>query len=295
MKSILLFFISTGFLIGCDKISNVVEPSAKDIAIQYAHAVLNGDAAKGYDLLCDSNRQAITKGEYIKNHTLKRYQMALTTEVSIKPISVHVSEKQATVVLEMTAPDYVALFPLISGTLSDAETSETADAATAATIKEFLAKGSYNIRSEQKEFSLVRESSGWKVIDAQIAEERERNEYRENVKIYDFVAKRYDPISQKNMPRISFKIKNEGNRSLDRIEITAYFQDKNSNIIYEESLYPVFVSSASYFNEDKPLKPGYIWQQEPGQFYTLPKVPSEWVEEKTIIKVTSIRFSTLNP
>ena|GEM_PF-6491625 len=60
------------------------------------------------------------------------------------------------------------------------------------------------------------------------------------------------------------------------------------NAIAEDEFYPVLIGG---FNSGPPLRPGYIWQQERGRFFSAKSVPSEWEAGKATAKVTAIEFS----
>jgi hypothetical protein len=78
-------------------------------------------------------------------------------------------------------------------------------------------------------------------------------------------------------------LRNTGDQSIDKIEITVYFKDDMGRTIAEEQFYPVRIS--------RPLKPGYVWQMERGKFYSAPSVPSEWLEGYFEALITDIEFS----
>lgn len=120
----------------------------------------------------------------------------------------------------------------------------------------------------------------------------EKMEYMENVEITEFEAKRIDTYRDKGVPAIRVSLKNNGRRSLDKVKVTVYFQDKNGNTIYEEDFHPVLVSGYSIHN-NKPLKAGYVSEMEEGKYFTLKSKLSEWDESKTIIKIVDITFTSL--
>jgi hypothetical protein len=70
-----------------------------------------------------------------------------------------------------------------------------------------------------------------------------------------------------------------------------FFKDANGSVIAEEDYTPVLVSQYNFSGDNKPLKPGYIWQQARGSFYAAKSVPSEWKEGSAEVKVTEIRFA----
>jgi hypothetical protein len=127
-----------------------------------------------------------------------------------------------------------------------------------------------------------------KNLDNKIKEFGSKQEYIKNIKLYDFVATRYDTYLEKGIPGVSFKLKNNGDKTLSRVEITVYFRDKDDNIIYEEIYNPV--SKHSYI-DSKPLKPGYISSMQKGTFYTSKSVPEEWQDGNAEAKITDIEFS----
>ena len=128
------------------------------------------------------------------------------------------------------------------------------------------------------------ESNG---AEAQVDQDTKRY-IAENVEVYDLSARYQDSLLDGRVPGVDFKVKNNGERSLDEVEVTVVFYDSEGNAIAEDNYYPVLTSS---YNNDPPLRPGYIWQQERGQFYAAKSVPDEWESGKVTAKVTSIEFS----
>lgn len=119
----------------------------------------------------------------------------------------------------------------------------------------------------------------------------EKMNYIDKVEITEFVAKRIDTYSKKNIPAVRVSLKNNGKKSLDKVKIVVFFQDKNGNTIFEEDYHPVLVSKYSYGKSNKPLKPGYVKEMKEGEYYTLDSALADWVEGKSIAKVVDIEFS----
>jgi hypothetical protein len=92
------------------------------------------------------------------------------------------------------------------------------------------------------------------------------------------------------VPGVKFKLKNVGDLSLGRVEVTVYFKDAVGTTIYEEAFVPVSVTS---FTLDKrgPLRPGYIWELERGKFYTAKSVPTEWKPGAAEARITDLDFA----
>lgn len=128
-------------------------------------------------------------------------------------------------------------------------------------------------------------------VTQQMEEFTEKMSYMDNIEITEFVAKRIDTYSKKGVPAVRISLKNNGDRSLDQIEVVVYFQDEDGNTIYEEDYHPVLVSEYSFSGNSKPLKPGYVQEMEADKYYTLDSQLSEWQEGKAIAKIVDIEFT----
>lgn len=109
--------------------------------------------------------------------------------------------------------------------------------------------------------------------------------------VYDLRARYFDSLLDGRIPGVEFKIKNNGDRTLDEVKVRVVFQDKDGKAIAEEEYYPVLVTSSG-IGDNKPLRPNYIWRQESGRFYSAKKVPSEWVPGRATATITDIEFSS---
>lgn len=118
----------------------------------------------------------------------------------------------------------------------------------------------------------------------------ERMGYIDKIELTAFEARRIDTYSDKRVPAIRFGLKNRGDRSLDKVKVVVYFQDKNGATIFEEDFHPILVSTYS-IRDNKPLKPGYTWEMERGKFYTIDSQLSEWATGKAVAKIVDIAFS----
>lgn len=121
--------------------------------------------------------------------------------------------------------------------------------------------------------------------------DREKADYiAQNVVLYDLESKYYDSMLEGRIPGVDFKIKNKGNRTLNRVKVRVVFQDEQGNPIAEEEYNPVLVSEMSFGSDNKPLRPNYIWQQEADKFLTAKSVPSEWKAGKATASIIDIEF-----
>jgi hypothetical protein len=114
---------------------------------------------------------------------------------------------------------------------------------------------------------------------------------KDNVEVYDLEASYRDSMLDGRVPGVDFKVRNNGDRTLDTVEVTVVFYNGEGDAIAEDTFFPVIVTS---YDNDPPLRPGYIWQQERGRFYSAKSVPDEWQSGKVTAKVTRIEFSPEN-
>lgn len=119
----------------------------------------------------------------------------------------------------------------------------------------------------------------------------EKSAYIDKIEITEFTAKRIDTYRENGVPAVRLGLKNNGDRSLDQVEVIVYFQDESGATIYEESFNPVYVSQFSYGRDNKPLKAGYVYEMEKDRYMTLDTPLSQWADGKAEIKIVNIKFS----
>jgi hypothetical protein len=137
---------------------------------------------------------------------------------------------------------------------------------------------------------VVEAQEGRDEVGREIAAFEEKQAYVANVELYDLKARYYDTYLERRIPGVEFKLRNKGNRSLRKVEVTVYFQDASGAVIAEQEYNPVLVTKYSFRGDNKPLRPNYIWQLERGEFYQAKSVPTEWKEGAVRAKITDIEF-----
>lgn len=137
---------------------------------------------------------------------------------------------------------------------------------------------------------MVEAKEGLEETKEEINEFEKKQDYIKNVELYELTARYFSTYSDEKVPGVQFKLKNNGDKTLNEVEVTVYFKDADGTIIAEEDYHPVLVTEYSY-GDNKPLKPNYIWQMERGKFYKADSVPSEWKEGAASAKITDIEFS----
>ena len=117
------------------------------------------------------------------------------------------------------------------------------------------------------------------------------NYINKSLRLYEFKAKYYDSLMDGRVPGVDFKIKNEGDKTIKSLTVKVVFFDATNKPVGEELFYPVNVTEYGFGNENKPLRPNYIWQQEGDHFYTAKTVPSEWKEGNAKAMITEVEFA----
>jgi len=138
---------------------------------------------------------------------------------------------------------------------------------------------------------LVKELGGdrAKLVDFEVHEEDQlKQAYVQNIEIFEFDAKFINTILDNKVPGVRFALRNNGNRSLDKVNVTVYFHDKNNQPIYEKTFHPISVGLFS--SNDSPLKPNYIWRNKASNYYTIEQLGPEWSGEAKAV-ISDIEFS----
>ena len=117
----------------------------------------------------------------------------------------------------------------------------------------------------------------------------EKKNYISKIKLYEFEVRRIDTFSEKNAVGLRFAIRNKGDRTVKRVEVTVYFHDKQGKPILEKKFFPV--SSSSIYGSE-PLKPNYVKRMEEGKYYTIKELGPEWKEGAARAEVSDIEFSS---
>ena len=125
----------------------------------------------------------------------------------------------------------------------------------------------------------------------QMAEFTKKMNYIDNIAITEFVATRIDTYNKKGVPAVRIALKNNGDKSLDWVRVTVYFQDSDNKTIYEQTFAPVSVSKYNFSRNNDPLKPGYVREMESGKYFIVESPLSEWKQGNAFAKISDIEFT----
>jgi hypothetical protein len=116
-------------------------------------------------------------------------------------------------------------------------------------------------------------------------------EYVKHVRLHAFEARYYDTGAKTGTPGVKFKIRNDGRKTLNEIEVTVYFKDKDGNTIAAIAYKPVTRNTDSPIVNHQPLEQGALWQLEKGTFLPAWSVPPHWVERAAVARITGLEIA----
>lgn len=110
--------------------------------------------------------------------------------------------------------------------------------------------------------------------------------YSNQIDVLNFEAKYYESFLDGEVPGIRLRLRNNGDRVVQRVRLTVFFKDVNNNVIFEKTVTPF--NSESIFEDISPLRPGYIWQMNDDEFLRIENVPDEWQEGNVNVELTGV-------
>jgi hypothetical protein len=103
---------------------------------------------------------------------------------------------------------------------------------------------------------MVEAKAGLEKTRSEIKSFNEKQDYIKQVELRNFKVGIGENYGQRKKG-VFGTIINHGKRTLDQVQITVYFLDKNGTIIGEKDIHPVLVTKYS-IRDNKPLKPNYV-------------------------------------
>lgn len=146
------------------------------------------------------------------------------------------------------------------------------------------------LKEANRELEYYKSQGNFDEIKAGYLKWLEMQEYITNyVKVYDIELKDQDLTTSSNAG-IKFKIRNNGLRAINHIEVVIYYLDEAGKPIYENTYMPLEDLATTTENQNRILKPGYIWESKKPYLIMDTLVPSEWAG-KVDIRVKNIVFN----
>lgn len=110
-----------------------------------------------------------------------------------------------------------------------------------------------------------------------------------NIVLYEAEARNYSSSGDNHGVR--FKLKNTGNETAIRVNVTFFFKGTAGSVIHEETFSPVGKPPFPGYTKRVPLKPNYIFQLGENEIFTVDRMPSEWQEGSFDVEITGVEYA----
>lgn len=164
--NVLLGFVLALSVAGCDKLSELQQPSAKEVLTSYLDSSLKSRSEEAYGYVSTEDKAVKSLSEY-KSETEKNdnpFAAVIVKSVSFEVLSVTESGGTAKANVEITLPDMSVMFKDLMG----AAFSSAFGGKDKAEIEKSIAKkyetGEVPTTTKNEEFHLLKEKDGWKVF-----------------------------------------------------------------------------------------------------------------------------------
>jgi hypothetical protein len=109
--------------------------------------------------------------------------------------------------------------------------------------------------------------------------------YRRQLAVTDVQSFLYvEPGTHTEVPQVRGSLRNLGNQTLLVVEFTLSFKNRRNQIIFEETAYPIYVSSLSHAQGSKSLAP----DQQVKFAFKSPACPKDWQPGQVDVRVTKV-------
>jgi len=113
----------------------------------------------------------------------------------------------------------------------------------------------------------------------------DRDAYRRQLAVTDVHSFLYlEPGTQAQVPQVRGSLRNLGNQTFLMVELTLSFKNRRNQIIFEETAYPIYVSSLSHAPDSRSLAPG----QQVKFAFKSPGCPKDWQPGQVDVRVTKV-------
>ena len=161
--AILVLFFS---IVGCDKLSELNEPSAKEVLGSYLDASLKSRSEEAYGFVSTEDKAVKNLNEY-KSETDKTdnpFAAVIVSSVSYKVLKITESGSTAKADVEITLPDMSVMFKDLMGAVFSSAFGGKEKAEIEKSIAQKYKSGEVPTTTKNEEFHLLKEKDGWKIF-----------------------------------------------------------------------------------------------------------------------------------
>ena len=114
--------------------------------------------------------------------------------------------------------------------------------------------------------------------------------YRSQIAIEGFYSGRGLAGEDAGMPVVWFRLRNQGDRSVEEVKVHVSFFDRDGRVVHEVDLFPVR-SGYNFGAPTEPLEPGGVWQMSNIRYYMPAGIPHTWQVGRASAEVEQVRFT----
>lgn len=114
--------------------------------------------------------------------------------------------------------------------------------------------------------------------------------YVSKVEISDFKAKKEEGFTGTMYPAVYFKLKNLGDKSLDKVTVRVHYLDDNGKeLLFDD--FEIVDATKKYGDATSPLKPGYVQTPKNNSYERGSAISDDWKETNVKYEVVNVEFS----
>ena len=284
------------FLVGCG--SN--QKNIQTVVESYFDSLTSGNFDDTQQYL--NEKYDYTENDYLDINDieiLKKYYAMFNVEY----ISAEINNDTAVAKLSITHPDIQELLAAKIGAFSFG----MADNAMEKAFEEKLDDSDLSILTDDAYLTLKKKQKNWEIItdanftfllfcgktgefDTTVVTENEKKleeteaYIKENVQLVDYTVKECEGY-QGTVPGIKdISIKNNGDKTIDSLEIVLDFVDEKGTIVFTQELSILGIS-------DDSIKPGYSWKMKDDEFYEIEGLPDSVNINRVKVSIGEVTFA----
>lgn len=156
--------ISLSLLAGCEHVGDLLGTGPKDTLEKFLDTSLHGNKEEAYKYLSSKDRRVRTLAQYKGDDAESPLAKVLASKVSYEIQSIDTHGSTATAIVQITSPDFTALFKDLFGAAFASAFGGGDKAELEKKLAEKYANEEVRTTTRTERFSLVKESDGWKVF-----------------------------------------------------------------------------------------------------------------------------------
>ena len=160
---LLVIFLTSIAMVGCERL---IGPSPKEVLCNYLDASLKGRHQETYSYVSTEDKAVKDIQIYLKENENdgNLFAESIASKISYKIKKIQKSERNATVDVEITLPDFGSMFTDVMGTAFKLAFGGENEKEMEKVLSKKFESGEIPMTTKEERFRLVKEEGGWKVF-----------------------------------------------------------------------------------------------------------------------------------